>query len=94
MNHNTLIATIHRHLPRLKRRDVAEVLEVMQEQWVKALAERESITVGNLGKLVVEVQVMKAGGVLKQHGTLKRLYVRFRPTAQFRHALLKEGDDE
>jgi nucleoid DNA-binding protein len=94
MNHEAMIATIHRHLPRLKRRDVAEVLEVMQEQWLKTLCKGESITVGNLGKLVVEVQHMKAGGVLKQYRTLKRLYVRFRPTAQFRRALLKEGSDE
>ena len=94
MNHEAMIATIHRHLPRLKRRDVAEVLEVMQEQWLKTLAAGDSITVGNLGKLVVEVQQIKAGGVLKTHQTLKRLYVRFRPTARFRHALLKEGDSE
>ena len=94
MNHETMIATIHRHLPRLKRRDVAEVLDVMQEQWVKTLAEGDSITVGNLGKLMVEIQDMNAGGVLKTHKKLKRLYVRFRPTAKFRHALLKEGDSK
>ena len=51
----------------------------------------------DLGKLVVEVQTLKSGGAIKhylqqKHGaaapkTLKRIYVRFRPTDKFRHAI-------
>ena len=98
MNHRQTITEISKRLPRLKRRDVAEVLEVMTELWLDALAQPDqSVTVADLGKLVVDVQTFRIGGSVRQrlqqlHGsaapnTLKRIYVRFRPTAKFRQAI-------
>ena len=107
MNHRQTIAEISKRLPRLKRRDVAEVLEVMAELWLDELAQPgQTVTVADLGKLVVEVQTLRSGGAVRQrlqqiHGaqapkTLKRIYVRFRPTAKFRKAIEAahiEGDN-
>ncbi|MBA3871075.1 MAG: hypothetical protein H0X30_18180, partial [Anaerolineae bacterium] len=67
MNHRQTIREISKRLPRLKRRDVAEVLEVMTELWLDELAQPgQTVTVADLGKLVVEVQTMRSGGVIKR----------------------------
>ncbi|MBK9746024.1 MAG: hypothetical protein IPO91_04520 [Chloroflexi bacterium] len=82
------------------------MLEVMAELWLVELARPgATITVADLGKLVVEVQDMRSGGVVQrrmqaQRGTaaktLKRIYVRFRSTGKLRAAILAgiEGSDE
>ena len=50
------------------RRDVAEVLEVMTELWLDELAQPgQTVTVADLGKLVVEVQNFHSGGTVKQN---------------------------
>ncbi len=88
MNHRQTIAEISKRLPRLKRRDVAEVLEVMAELWVQELAQPgQTVTVADLGKLMVEVQTVRSGGAVGRR-TLKRVYMRFRPTAKFRQTIL------
>jgi nucleoid DNA-binding protein len=98
MNHRQTIVEISKRLPRLKRRDVAEVLEVMTELWLEALAQPgQTVTVTDLGKLQVEVQSFRSGGAVGRR-TVKRIYVRFRPTGKFRqhvlNAHLKEGAAE
>lgn len=98
MNHRQTIAEISKRLPRLKRRDVAEVLEVMTELWLEELAHPgQTVTVADLGKLAVEVQTIRSGGAVGRR-TLKRVYVRFRPTGRFRQVVLdayiKEGSSE
>jgi len=95
MNHRQTIAEISKRLPRLKRRDVAEVLEVMAELWLEELAQPgQTVTVADLGKLAVEVQSFRSGGAVGRR-TVKRVYVRFRPTEKFRRFVLdahiKEG---
>jgi hypothetical protein len=45
------------------------------------------VTVADLGKLFVEVQNFRSGGAVGRR-ILKRVYVRFRPTAKFRQAIL------
>lgn len=95
MNHRQTITEISKRLPRLKRRDVAEVLEVMTELWLEELAQPgQTVTVADLGKLLVEVQRFRSGGAVGQR-TVKRVYVRFRPTGKFRQFVLnvyiKEG---
>jgi len=98
VNHSKTIREISKRLPRLKRRDIAEVLEVMTEVWCKTLSQPgQTVTVSDLGKLIVEVQDVRIGGAIRQqlqqkHGsaapkTLKRVYVRFRPSASFREAI-------
>jgi nucleoid DNA-binding protein len=106
MNHEQMVREIALRLPHLKRRDVAEVLEVMAELWLVELARPgATITVADLGKLLVEVQDMRSGGAVQrrmqaQRGsaakTLKRIYVRFRPTGKLRAAIMAglEGSDE
>jgi len=98
MNHRQTITEISKRLPRLKRRDVAEVLEVMTELWLEELTQPgQTVTVADLGKLAVEVQTVRSGGAVGRR-TLKRLYVRFRPTGRFRQVVLdayiKEGVTE
>ncbi len=62
MNHRQPIPAINKYLPRLKRRDVAGVLEVMTELWLDELAQPgQTVTVSDLGKLVVEVQKFYGG---------------------------------
>lgn len=88
MNQRQTIREISKRLPRLKRRDVAEVLEVMAELWLEALVHpSQTVTVADLGKLVVEVQSFRSGGAVGQR-TVKRVYVRFRPTGKFRQVVL------
>jgi nucleoid DNA-binding protein len=88
MNHRQIVTEISKRLPRLKRRDVAEVLEVMAELWLEALAQPgQTVTVAGLGKLLVEVQTFRSGGAVGRR-TVKRVYVRFRPTGRFRQVVL------
>ncbi|MCC7208150.1 MAG: hypothetical protein IT323_12650 [Anaerolineae bacterium] len=102
MNHRQSVQAIARRLPHLERYDVAEVLEVAAEVWAKELARPGGVVkIGNLGKLHVEVQHMRAGGAIRQRlddkcgttapPTLRRLYFRFRPAlwlrASVEHAL-------
>jgi nucleoid DNA-binding protein len=98
MNHRQTVAEISKRLPRLKRRDVAEVVEVMAELWLEKLAQPgQTVTIADLGKLAVEVQTVRSGGAVGRR-TLKRVYVRFRPTGKFRELVLdaytKEGASE
>ena len=99
MNHRETIRQISKRLPHLKRRDVADVLEVMAELWLDELAQPgKSVTVADLGKLVVEVQTLRSAGAIRNRllvtyghaapQTLRRVYVRFRPTARLRQAIL------
>jgi nucleoid DNA-binding protein len=75
-----VIAEVARRLPHRTQRDVAEVVEVLTEVWLNELVAGRSIIVPNIGRLSIEVQDMKAGGLLAQHGRLRRVYGRFRPT--------------
>lgn len=95
MNHRQITTEISKRLPRLKRRDVAEVLEIMTELWLEELVQPgQTVTIADLGKLTVEVQTVRSGGAVGQR-ILKRVYVRFRPTGKFRQRVLdaqiKEG---
>jgi nucleoid DNA-binding protein len=98
MNHRQTVTEISKRLPRLKRRDVAEVLEVMTELWLEELAQHgRTVTVADVGKLAVEVQIFRSGGAIGRR-TVKRVYVRFRPTGKFRQFVLntyiKDGASE
>lgn len=109
MNHRETIRAIHRRLPHLKRREVAEVLEILAEVWLEALTQPGGVvTVADLGKLSAEVQSLRSAGAIRQrleamHGKatpqkLKRVYVRFRPTTRLRTAIqtahIEEGASE
>jgi hypothetical protein len=94
MNHRQTVTEISKRLPRLKRRDVAEVLEVMAELWLEELAQSgQTVTVADLGKLLVEVQTVSSGGAVGRR-TVKRVYVRFRPTGRFRQFVLNAYTEE
>jgi nucleoid DNA-binding protein len=94
MNHRQTVTAISKRLPRLKRRDVAEVLEVMTELWLEELAQPgQTVTVADLGKLAVEVQSFRSGGAVGQR-TVKRVYVRFRPTGRLRRVVLDAHIEE
>jgi nucleoid DNA-binding protein len=94
MNHRQTVMEISKRLPRLKRRDVAEVLEIMTELWLEELAQPgQTLTVADLGKLLVEVQSFRSGGAVGRR-TVKRVYVRFRPTRKFRQVVLNAHIEE
>jgi nucleoid DNA-binding protein len=78
--HREVIANIARRLPYRTQRDVAEVVELLAEVWSEELVKGREIIVPEIGKLRIEVQDMQAGGALGQHGRLRRIYGRFRPT--------------
>ncbi len=80
MYHRDVIAYIARRLPHRTRRDVAEVVEVLTEVWSEELIKGSEVIVPDIGRLRIEVQDMRAGGALGQHGRLRRVYGRFRPT--------------
>lgn len=87
MIHREVIAEVARRLPHRTQRDVAEVVEVLTEIWLKELVAGQSIIVPDIGRLSIEVQDMKAGGALNQHGRLRRVYGRFRPTEALKEAI-------
>lgn len=96
LTHNELVREISRRLPRLKKHDVAEVLEVMAELWQEELAQGRAVAVADLDKLTVEVQQMRSGGFMRQQLrasrgivplTLRRIYIRFHPTTKLRMAI-------
>lgn len=94
MNHRQTITEISKRLPRLKRRDVAEVLEIMAELWLEALTQPgQTVAVADLGKLLVEVQTFRSGGAVGRR-TVRRVYVRFRPTGKFRQYVLNAHIEE
>lgn len=87
MIHREVIAEVARRLPHRTQRDVAEVVEVLSEIWFVELVNGRSIIVPDIGRLSIEVQDMKAGGLLVQHGRLRRVYGRFRPTEALKEAI-------
>ncbi len=105
MNHKQLVSAISKRLPYLKRRDVAAVLDVMTELWLAELIQPgQTITLADLGKLSVEVQTFHVRGSVRHHmehahgsetpETVKRVYIRFRPTSHFRKAVLNTYKEE
>ena len=87
MYHRDVIASIARRLPHRTRRDVAEVIEVLTEAWSEELIEGREVIVPDIGRLRIEVQDMRAGGALGQHGRLRRVYGRFRPTPELKRQM-------
>jgi len=75
-----VIAQIARKLPHQTQRDVAEVVEVLTEVWSEELVNGKEIIVPDIGRLRIEIQMIQAGGAVVQHGQLRRIYGRFRPT--------------
>lgn len=87
MIHREVIAEVARRLPHRTQRDVAEVVEVLTEVWMKELIKGRSIVVPDIGRLGIEVQDIKAGGTLNRYGRLRRIYGRFRPTEALKEAI-------
>ncbi len=87
MYHRDVVASIARRLPGRTRRDVAEVVEVLTEVWTDELVKGNEVIVPDIGRLKVEIQEMRAGGALGQHGRLRRVYGRFRPTPSLKQLI-------
>ena len=60
---------------------------MLTEVWLAELVKGKSIIVPDIGRLSIEVQDMKAGGLLAQHGRLRRVYGRFRPTESLKERI-------
>ena len=69
------------------------VVEVLTEVWSEELIKGREVIVPDIGRLRIEVQDMKAGDALVQHGRLRRVYGRFRPSANLKQ-LIEEGELE
>lgn len=93
MYHRDVIAYIARRLPHRTRRDVAEVVEVLTEVWSEELIKGSEVIVPDIGRLRIEVQDMRAGGVLRHQGRLRRVYGRFRLSANLKQRI-EEGELE
>ncbi|GAB4523398.1 MAG: hypothetical protein OHK0046_37030 [Anaerolineae bacterium] len=93
MYHRDVIAEIARRLPHQTRREVNEVIEILIEVWLAELVKGEEIIVPEIGRLSIEVQAMTAGGALTEHGRLRRVYGRFRPTPTLK-AKIEEAEHE
>ncbi len=67
MNHRQTVQAVARRLPHLQQHQVAEVLEVTAEVWAEELAKPGSeITLMNLGKMHIEIQHIRVGGVIRR----------------------------
>jgi nucleoid DNA-binding protein len=90
MHHRQVIRQVARRFPDLTQQQVKEVLEVLVEVWRAALAQRDDVVIRDFGTLSVDVQQMRASGVVQaQMGSsalehLTRLYVRFRPSVRLK----------
>ena len=84
MYHRDVIASIAWRLPHRTRRDVAEVVEALIEVWADELMKGSEVSLPDIGRLSIEVQDMTAGGALVEHGRLRRVYGRFRPTPRLK----------
>ena len=82
-----VIAQIARKLPHQTQRDVAEMVEILTEVWSKGLMNGGEVIVPDIGRLRIEIQDIKAGGAVIQHGQLRRIYGRFRPTPSLKKQL-------
>ena len=90
MNHRQTISRVARCFPDLTRQQIEEILKVLADVWTEELQRPNGeILLRGFGKLRIEVQHIRAAGVMKQPGrtTLRRLYFRFRPTPQLRAAI-------
>lgn len=87
MYHRDVITQIARQLPHRTRRDVDEVIELLTEIWSEELINGGEIIVPDIGRLRIEVQLIRAGGALTQHGQLRRIYGRFRPTPRLKQRI-------
>ena len=87
MYHRDVIAKIARKLPHQTQRDVAEMVEILTEVWSKELMNGGEVIVPDIGRLRIEIQDIKAGGAVIQHGQLRRIYGRFRPTPSLKKQL-------
>ncbi len=92
MTHKQVIAEVARRLPHRTRRDVNEIIDVLTEIWARELQDEQSICIPKIGRLSIEIQDMKAGGILSQHHRLARVYGRFRPTQNLKNDLRGKYD--
>jgi nucleoid DNA-binding protein len=84
MSYREIIAEVARRLPHYTQCDIAEVVEILTEIWARELHDQQTIIIPNIGRLRIEIQDMKAGGIMGQHQRLARIYGRFRPHAKIK----------
>ncbi len=101
MNTRETIAEIARRLPALRKRDVVEVLSVLIELWHDELSKPDgNIHITGLGRLYVEMHLLKATGMIRQRliekygevapQTVQRRVIRFRPSEALYAAMKQE----
>ena len=94
MIHRDVVSAIARRLPHQTQREVREVLELLAEVWSDELVSGGEVTLPGVGRLSIELQLMKAGGAMQGHGQLRRIYGRFRPSQQLRAQLTRIEDTQ
>ena len=98
VNHRQLVKAVARRFPDLTQRQIEDVLDVLVEVWRSELVQPGGeVVIRDFGKLTVEVQRMRNGGVIQaqmrtQMGSsaperLIRLYFRFRATPSLRNEI-------
>jgi len=87
MTHKASIHAVARCFPELTQRQIDEVLQAFIVVWQQQLEQQERVVIHGFGSLVVEVQHLRAAGVIRHPTRLSRLYFRFRPTQALKAAV-------
>ncbi len=103
MNTQQMVNQITRRLPKFRKREVQEVIDVLLEVWQQELAQPDGeLHLRGLGTLYVEIHPLRANGVtrqalLRKYGPnapvlIPRRTIRFRPYDALRAAMHEEEE--
>ena len=105
MNTQQMVNQIARRLPKFRKWEVQEVIDVLLEVWCQELAQPTGeLHLRGLGKLYVEIHPLRANGVtrqalLRKYGakapeSIVRRTIRFRPYDALREAIRQETEQD
>ncbi len=105
MNTQQMVNQIARRLPKFRKWEVQEVIDVLLEVWRQELAQPDGeLHLRGLGKLYVEIHPLRANGVtrqalLRKYGSkapehIARRTIRFRPYDALRAVMHEEADQD
>ncbi len=105
MNTQQMVNQIARRLPKFRKREVQEVIDVLLEVWCQELAKPDGeLHLRGLGTLYVEIHPLRANGVtrqalLRKYGSrapehIARRTIRFRPYDALRAVMREETEQD
>ncbi len=105
MNTQQMVSQIARRLPKFRKWEVQEVIDVLLEVWQQELAQPDGeLHLRGLGKLYVEIHPLRVNGVtrqalLRKYGSkapeqIARRTIRFRPYDALRAEMHQEAEQD